>query len=402
MPRPKIKHPKLPPRMVPRSWKDRRGIVHTAYYYEQPRDADGKRNLTPLGVDLVKAKIEWARLDQATYQKAELTPDDFSVAAIYERYMKWARVPANSYLAPRTISDREKYWEQLKGPFGGSHIDAPLPHHIVGYFDARSSKSSAKKELKFFSVLCSWARSRGWMTAPNPCFGTIRLLKVDEGRDVYVSDALYWFVYAFCDRLVRECLDLALLCGLRPSEALRLQWSDVRKVKDGAEELWIKLPKTTRSGVKIKRVRIDGELKAFMDRIRTEHKVLGKTILCDERGQSLVLQGKFRYRFDQARDAAGMRLKQLTAELGEDSMRELGLEWIRFQFRDMRPKAATDNERIHGMDATRRLLGHTTEKQTADYVRGLVGELVDSVSIAQMSEEFKAFLAQAMKEGKVA
>ena len=77
-------------------------------------------------------------------------------------------------------------------------------------------------------------------------------------------------------------------------------------------------------------------------------------------------------------------------------MRELGLEWIRFQFRDMRPKAATDNERENGMDATRRLLGHTTEKQTADYVREFVGELVVSVPVAKMSEDFKAFLAKVL------
>jgi integrase len=382
--------------MVPRSWEDRRGAVHTAYYYEQPRDVDGKRPLLPLGTDLVKAKIEWAKLDQATHEKAQLTPDDFTVAAIYTRYMAWAEIPANSQLAARTIEDRKKYWKELSGPFGKSHIDALLPKHIVGYFDARSAKSSAKKELKFLSVLCSWARARGWMTAAHPCLGTIRLLKVDEGRDVYVSDALYWFVYAFCDRLVRECLDLALHCGLRPSEALRLKWADVRRGADGLEEIWIKLPKTTKSGVKIKRVRVAGELKVFLERIRTEHRVLGQTILCDEQGQHLTLQGKFRYRFDQARDAAGERLQQISAELGKDAMHELGLEWIRFQFRDMRPKAATDNERANGMDATRRLLGHTTEKQTADYVRGLVGELVDSVPVARMTEDFKEFLAKVL------
>ena len=141
---------------------------------------------------------------------------------------------------------------------------------------------------------------------------------------------------------------------------------------------------------------MEGALKDFLERLKSEHKVLGQTILCDEQGQHLLLQGKFRYRFDQARDAAGERLKEINAELGEDAMREMGLEWIRFQFRDMRPKAATDNERNKGMDATRRLLGHTTEKQTADYVRGLVGELVDSVSVAQMTEDFRAFLAKVL------
>ena len=53
--------------------------------------------------------------------------------------------------------------------------------------------------------------------------------------------------------------------------------------------------------------------------------------------------------------------------------------WLRdlIQFRDMRPKGATDSERRDGMPATRKRLGHTTEAQTADYVRDRVGELVD-------------------------
>jgi integrase len=116
--------------------------------------------------------------------------------------------------------------------------------------------------------------------------------KVDEGRDVYVSDGLYWLVYECGDRIVRDCLDLALLCGLRPSEALGTKWADLRKGADGSEELWIKLPKTSKSGVKIKRVRVVGNLKDLLDRVRARG-IVGQTILCDEKGQKLLLQGKF-------------------------------------------------------------------------------------------------------------
>lgn len=51
------------------------------------------------------------------------------------------------------------------------------------------------------------------------------------------------------------------------------------------------------------------------------------------------------------------------------------------QFRDMRPKGATDSERRDGMPATRKRLGHTTESQTAEYVRAKIGELVDPGAI---------------------
>jgi hypothetical protein len=48
-----------------------------------------------------------------------------------------------------------------------------------------------------------------------------------------------------------------------------------------------------------------------------------------------------------------------------------------FQLRDLRPKAATDKGPSAGMADTRRFLGHTTERQTADYVKDKIGELTD-------------------------
>ncbi len=162
---------------------------------------------------------------------------------------------------------------------------------MLRYFDARTSNVSAKKEIKFLSVLCSWAKSRGWMRSANPVEGTTRQMKVDESRDV--------------------------------------------------------------------------------------------TILCDEKGQKLLLQGKFRSRFYNAREAAKNHIDTLTEEHGAAKLHELGLAWFPFQFRDLRPKAATDKERATGMAETRRFLGHTTERQTADYVRAKIGELVNPVSASQ-------------------
>jgi hypothetical protein len=67
MARPRIKHYDLPPRMVRRLWRDRRGRVHQAYYYQHPKDQSGSRKVTALGTDLVRAKIEWAKLEAANF-----------------------------------------------------------------------------------------------------------------------------------------------------------------------------------------------------------------------------------------------------------------------------------------------------------------------------------------------
>ncbi len=169
---------------------------------------------------------------------------------------------------------------------------------------------------------------------------------------------------------------------MRVSEALNAQWSDVRK-SDRGEEIWIRSPKTTKSGIKIKRMRIEGGLRDLIERIR-KRGIIGQTMLCDENGQRLLAGGKFRYRFYKARSAAKQKVMELTQRFDPEKIRDMVLEWFDFQFRDLWPKAATDKEkeRAEGMNETRRFLDHTTEKQTADYVRDRIGELVGPVNVA--------------------
>lgn len=381
-----------------RSWTDRRGRTHVAYYYEHPRDESGKKKVTPLGTDRIKALVEYAKLQKVGQDKVGLTTDDFSAQAVYTRYMAWAEVISQSQLAPRTIADRRKYWASLGPVFGRCHIDTLTPDMMIRYFDARSSKVTAKKEIKFLSVMCGWARARGWMKGANPVTrDVLRLMKVDESRDVYVPDSLYWLVYDCADQLVQDTLDFMLLNYLRPSEALKAPITAIHRGPDGTEEIWHTMPKTRRSGVRIKRVRVTGRLAAVLEHMRERQraaKVRGMTILADEDGQPLTLQGKLRSRFYKARDRAKAKLRTWQAEHGDQWLidRELPVppaiedgvkepQWLEFQMRDMRPKSATDSARRDGMPATRNKLGHTTEKQTADYVRDHIGELVDPAVI---------------------
>ena len=47
--------------------------------------------------------------------------------------------------------------------------------------------------------------------------------------------------------------------------------------------------------------------------------------------------------------------------------------------RDIRAKAATDTVIKDSLEDARKLLGHTTQKQTAEYVRPLIGEAAKSL-----------------------
>ena len=351
---PKVTHSDLPRRMVRRLRTNKRGQVREYFFYAHPRDAAGKRKLTPLGTDLTQAKLQWAALEGKPRAEAPLAADEKSLAGVHARHLAWAQDRSKSGLTPRTLDDRAKYWKKLEPVFGAMPIDAIKPEHMLRYFDKRSSQVSGKKELKYLSVVFNWARARGYMAAANPLAGILRQMKVKEARDIYVSDADLARVYRHAGPIVRDVLDLAYLTGQRPADARRMRWDQVR---DGAIEI-----QQGKTGAKL-RIEVAGELATLLERIRARG-VVGMTILADPKGQPLKQFGYFRSQFDAARDAA---------EAEALAHKE---PFTRFQLRDLRAKTATDSESIA---AARKLLGHTTEAMTAEYVRERRGERVQAL-----------------------
>lgn len=351
---PKLAHSDLPRRMVRRVRANQRGVVREYFFYEHPRDPAGKRKLTPLGSDLTKAKIRWAELEGKPRAEAPLAADERSVTGVHTRYLKWAENRAKSGLSVRTLADRAKYWAKLEPVFGAATLDALRPEHMLRYFDDRSSQVTGKKELKYLSVVFNWARARGYMTAGNPLAGILRQMKVHESRDIYVSDADLARVYAHAGPVVRDALDLAYLTGQRPADVRRMRWDHIR---DGALEV-----QQGKTRAKL-RIEVAGELATLIERIKARG-IVGMTILADPSGQPLKQFGYFRSQFDKARDAA------------EAEALSKGEPWTRFQLRDLRAKTASDSE---SMASARKLLGHSTEAMTADYVRERRGEIVQAL-----------------------
>jgi integrase len=338
--------------MVRRTYDGVRGTA-TYFYYEHPIDADGKRKLTSLGSDLLKAKMKWAEMERVSITTVT-TVDERSLAAVHIRYTEWANDKKQSQLSDRTLQDRRKYWKQLGPIYGEMCMDDFKPEYFMLYFDRRSAKSSAKKELKFLSVIFNWARARGFMKLANPLTGVIRQMKVKEGRDIYVTDEMLALVYDCAVPVIQDAIDLAYLTGQRPADVLKMRWDQVR---DGS--VWIEQGKTK---AKLQ-IAIEGGLAKVIDRIKSRG-IIGMTLLVDPKGQQLKPFGYFRSQFDKARD------------LAEKRAAELGVEFTRFQFKDLRAKSASDMET---MANARKLLGHSTESMTAKYVRTRVGERVSPI-----------------------
>jgi hypothetical protein len=353
------------PYLRTRKYTNKAGEVWVGYYYEPPRGSGGEPGIKPkpiaLGNEMLKPgatlKAPPPEVLQA-YSKAtgtavKLPSAAGTVAAVYARWHIWAKGEVrDGRLSARTLKDYEEHWKELEPIFGAGMIDALTQPVMLGYFDRRTSKDRGKREVNFIGQLCGWARPRGYMTAANPVDRNLREnMKVQKTKRPTVPDDVYWTVWYCGDQLVKDMLDVSLMVACRPFEAIRVAMPGMDDT-----EMPAYMPKTKKSGRAVKMVPIEGKLKEIIDRRRATHP-MSLYILFDENGQELRKNGLIRSRFYKARDLARAVCK------------EAGIKWVEFARTDLRPTAITQVDKDHGRQEARKLAGHTTEKQTAHYVR---------------------------------
>lgn len=325
----KTEHHHLPPRMYKRSRKRKNGSVWTAYYY---RDLLGKD--IPLGKDLDKARLKWAELE------AKEKPLDLrTMKGIFDRYIREV-VPKK---APRTQKDNLAEIKQLRPMFDSAPIDSITPATIAGYRDARSAKVRANREIATLSHVFNIAREWGLTTKENPCQG-VRKNK-EKPRDYYANDVVWDAVYRKAAQELKDAMDLAYLTGQRPADVLIMRKDDI----DGGY-LGVQQNKTH------KKLRIQltaggeanslGRLIAEIAARNAKH--VSSYLIVSRHGKRMTAT-MLRKRWDAAREKA----KSAALEIGDELLAEkIG----GFQFRDIRPKAASE---IADVGEASLLLGHT-------------------------------------------
>ena len=348
--RPKSTNRDLPPRMLRRTRKLKNGKSWTSYYYNG-RTQDGKRVEIPLGNDLAEAKLKWAELE--CREKPERVHQMQFVFDRYEREI----VPTK---ALRTQKDNLAYLKFLRAVFDSAPIDAITPQHLAQYRDKRSQKAPvrANREIALFSHVWNLAREWGYTTHENPVKG-IRKNK-ETPRDYYADDEVWHAVYAnACDEL-KDAMDINYLTGQRPADVLKMRLTDIR---NGALEV---VQNKTRKKLRILLI-ADGEpteLGRVVERAKSRPR--GKVcpfIVATPEGLPLN-KGTLRIRFDRARAAAERQALNQENETLAKRIRA-------FQFRDIRPKAASEIALEHAS----KLLGHT-EQEITEKVYRRVGEVV--------------------------
>lgn len=357
--RPKTTNRDLPPRMIRVKRKLKSGKVWQSYYYNG-RNEEGERVQIPLGHDLQEAKRRWAQLECAD------APENSNLMRyIFNRYEREI-IPAK---ADRTQRDNLAMLKFLRAVFDTAPIDAITPQMIAQYRDNRKScvkgeeakpaPVRANREITLLSHVFNMAREWGYTANQNPCQG-VRKNK-ERPRDYYADNEVWDAVYAqACDEL-KDAMDLNYLTGQRPADVLKMRLADI---KDGALEV-----KQNKTNKKL-RILLDDpaggrtQLGQLIDRIKERTRKVASLFLIATPGGAPLNKFTLRIRFDAARTAA--------AKAADEAKDKPLAERIRaFQFRDIRPKAASETDLAHAS----KLLGHT-DKQITRTVYQRVGETV--------------------------
>ncbi|WP_397452495.1 tyrosine-type recombinase/integrase [Pseudomonas sp. NA-150] len=342
----------LPPRMLRRVRTMKSGKLWVGYYYDG-KDESGKRREIPLGTDLDIAKVEWAKLDRKAVPLIVKL-----LGQVFDRYERDV-IPAK-----KSSTQRENLLalKQLRAAFGDAPIDAITPQAIAQYRDARTAKVRANREISLLSHIYNMAREWGITNIENPVSG-VRKNK-ERPRDFYASPEIWDAVYKKAPLELRDAMDLAYLTGQRPADVLSMRASDIID-----DHLQVSQGKTSKK----LRIRLLGDdanngLGLLIERLLEQRKaraVRNPYLIITEDGRN-VTRAMLRLRFDDARKAAAAQ-----AIKEQDSILAAGIK--QFQFRDIRPKAASE---ILDLGHASRLLGHT-DKRITETVYRRVGEIVE-------------------------
>lgn len=349
--RPKTTNNDLPPRMIRRKRKLKSGKVWESFYYNG-RDADGRRIEIPLGNDLNEAKRHWAKLECK-----EVPIETGLMRFIFNRYEQEV-IPAK---APATQRDNLSSLRFLRKVFDTAPIESLTPQIIAQYRDKRGEDAPirANREITLLSHVFNLAREWGYTARENPARG-VRKNK-EKPRDYYADDKVWAAVYAKAPPELQDAMDLAYITGQRPADVLKMRLADI---SDGALE--VRQNKTNKK-LRILLDHPEGgrtDLGRLIDRIKARGRKVTSLFIISTPGGAPLNKWTLRTRFEDARSEAS---KTATEE------NDIGLAArVRdFQFRDIRPKAASETDLAHAS----KLLGHT-DKQITRTVYQRVGETV--------------------------
>jgi integrase len=330
----------LPPRMRSKITSSGK----TYYYYETTIKP---RKTFALGADYYEALLKYADFEKQYNPKLKQTINAIlTFRYVAERYIREV-LPSKAVATQKgNLRELESLYQFFDNP--PAPINDIEPVHIREYLDWRgqTAKTRANREAALFSHIFNKAREWGYTSNENPCRG-VKKFK-ETGRDVYVSDEVFWKVYDHAEKHIQYLILVAYLASQRVADILKIKLSDIQN-----DELCIQQNK---SQTKV-RIRLTGALNDIIKQIIDDREDATHDYLFSRHGNKITYE-QLRYGMDKARNNAGVAKED-------------------FQFRDLRAKAGTDKDELAGLEAARELLGHKNASMTQHYIRHRKGKLVE-------------------------
>lgn len=245
--------------------------------------------------------------------------------------------------AARPQKDNLAEIRQLRNYFEKAPIDGITPAHVAKYRDARTAPVRANREIATLSHIFNIAREWGLSINENPCQGVRKNKEVP--RDFYANDAIWSAVYAKAVGELKDAMDLAYLTGQRPADVLVMRRDDIE-----GNALGVKQKKTDKKlQIMLEVDGVESSLGALTRKILARNASHGSPYLLLTDYGKRVTAPMLRHRWDDAREEA-------VKEAVSAGHQVLAGKVSQFQFRDIRPKAASE---ITDVDHASLLLGHT-------------------------------------------
>ena len=211
------------------------------------------------------------------------------------------------------------------------------------YRDAQTAKVQANREIATLSHVFNMARDWGITTKENPCQGVRK--NREKPRDYYANDVVWAAVYSKAPQELKDAMDLAYLTGQRAADVLMMRKDDV--------ESGFLMVQQNKTGKRLRiRVNSDGQvnsLRKLLSQIAERNARLVTSYLIVSKTGIRLTATMLRKRWDEAREST-----RTSALMENDSL--LASKSAAFQFRVLRPKAASEIEDIGEASL---LLGHT-------------------------------------------
>lgn len=280
--------------------------------------------------------VAWQREVGGTRSDKTRQNDDYQTAEIAERFAEFRA----GDITPRDVKE-----------FLLAYRDRPRTHNAY---------RSMMRELMRF------AEEQGYRAPGSNPVDSIKTMAI-KARDRYITDSELRRIkvaamYGDDDKRTRSgamicaLIDLAYLTGQRIGDLLDLRWS--KRVATNAQGL-IEAPYISEAGIHFQpsktskttgaRVLIEWtpRLQSVIERIRGTRRQNMRYVITTQESQPYTYSG------------ASTAWKRAVKRAGV----------VDVHFHDLRAKALTDKESTQGMQAARTMGAHSTEQQTADYVR---------------------------------